>query len=64
MHELLGLTLIELTERLRARRNSPVELMEAALARVDETHTQLNCVVAMYDRERLLAVYDAAHPRS
>ena len=37
-HDLLGLTLVELTETLRARKASPVELMEAVLARIDETH--------------------------
>jgi len=54
MHELLGLSLIELTEALRARRASPVELMQAVLARIDETHPDLNAVVAMRDREALL----------
>jgi len=53
MNELLGLTLIELTERLRARRVSPVELMDAVLARIDATHHDLNAVVAMRDREAL-----------
>ena len=33
MDELLGLSLIELTEVLRARKASPVELMQAVLAR-------------------------------
>ena len=55
MHELLELSLVDLTETLRARRASPVELMEAVFDRIDETNGDLNAVVAMYDRERLLA---------
>jgi aspartyl-tRNA(Asn)/glutamyl-tRNA(Gln) amidotransferase subunit A len=54
MHELLGLGLVELTERLRARRASPVELIQAVLERIDEANPTLNAVVAMHDRERLL----------
>jgi len=54
MHELLGLTLVELTERLRSRKASPVELMEATLARIEATHADLNAVVALRDREALL----------
>jgi len=58
MNELLALTLIELTEAIKTRTTSPVELMEAVLTRVDETNPELNAVVAMRDREALLA--DAA----
>ena len=54
MHELLELTLLELCERLRERRASPVELMEAVLARIDATRDTLNAVVAVQPREALL----------
>ncbi|MBW2142241.1 MAG: amidase [Deltaproteobacteria bacterium] len=54
MNELLGLTLIELTEAIKTRKASPVELMEAILSRVEETNTDLNAVVAMRDREALM----------
>ena len=54
MHELLQGTLIDLTEALRARRASPVELMQAVLARIEQTHPALNAVVAMHDPETLL----------
>jgi aspartyl-tRNA(Asn)/glutamyl-tRNA(Gln) amidotransferase subunit A len=63
MNELLGLTLIELTERLRARQVSPVEVMDAVLARIDETHHDLNAVVAMRDREALRREAQAAAER-
>src|ERR1035437_198249 len=63
MHELLGRTVIELTEMLRARKVSPVELMQAVLARIDETHPDLNAVVAMRDREALLREARAAEER-
>ena len=53
MNELLGLTLIELTERLRARAVSPGEVMDAVLARIDATHHDLNAIVAMRDRDAL-----------
>jgi aspartyl-tRNA(Asn)/glutamyl-tRNA(Gln) amidotransferase subunit A len=63
MHELLKMTLVELTETLRARRASPVELMQAVLQRIDETNPDLNAVVAMYDRDRLLQEARAAEER-
>lgn len=63
MHPLLGLTLIELTETLRRRQASPVELMETVLARIDETHADLNAVVAMRDRGALLQDARAAEAR-
>ena len=63
MNELLGLTLIELTERLKSRRASPVELMNAVLSRVDETSETLNTVVAVRDREALLDEARAAEER-
>ncbi len=54
MNELLRTSIVELAEMLRSRRVSPVELMETVLDRIDETHADLNAVVAMYDRGRLL----------
>jgi aspartyl-tRNA(Asn)/glutamyl-tRNA(Gln) amidotransferase subunit A len=63
MHELLGCTLVELTETLRLKQASPVELMEATLARIGETNPELNAVVAMYEREKLLAAARAAAER-
>jgi len=52
MNELLGLTLVELTETLRARKSSPVDLMKAVLSRIDETNGDLNAVVHMRDPPR------------
>jgi aspartyl-tRNA(Asn)/glutamyl-tRNA(Gln) amidotransferase subunit A len=63
MHELLGLTLTELTEALRTRKASPVELMNAVLARIDATHADLNAVVAMRDRDILRRDARAAEDR-
>jgi Asp-tRNA(Asn)/Glu-tRNA(Gln) amidotransferase A subunit family amidase len=63
MNELLGFTLVELTEMLRARKASPVELMTAVLARIDATHADLNAVVALRDREVLLRDARAAEER-
>ncbi|MBW2060922.1 MAG: amidase [Deltaproteobacteria bacterium] len=58
MNKLLELTLLELTGVIQNRKVSPVELMETVLARIEETNPDLNTVVAMRDREALLA--DAA----
>ena len=55
MNELLALSLTELALLLRARRASPVELMEAVLARIEETNADLNAFVAQHPREKLLA---------
>ena len=63
MNELLKLTLVELTEALQKRKASPVELMEAVLARIDETHADLNAVVAMRDRQALLRDAHATEER-
>jgi len=63
MHELLSLTLVELTARLRARQASPVELMQAVLARIDATHDALNAVVVRRDPEVCLAEARAAEQR-
>ena len=63
MNGLLELSLTDLCERLRARRASPVELMEAVLARIDATHGDLNAFVALHPREKLLAAARAAEAR-
>jgi aspartyl-tRNA(Asn)/glutamyl-tRNA(Gln) amidotransferase subunit A len=63
MHELLSLSLIELTERLRARKASSVELMEAVLSRIDATHAELNAVVVRRDPARCLDDARAAEQR-
>jgi aspartyl-tRNA(Asn)/glutamyl-tRNA(Gln) amidotransferase subunit A len=60
---LLEMTLIELSDALRERRTSPVELMEAVFDRVEETHEDLNAVVAMADRDQLRAEARAAEAR-
>jgi len=63
MHELLGLTLVELTDTLRKRRASPVELMNAVLQRIDATHADLNAVVARHSRDALLRDASVAEAR-
>ncbi len=63
MTELLALSLTDLAARLRERRASPVELMEAVLARIDATNGDLNAFVAMHPREKLLAEAKAAEAR-
>ena len=55
MNELLRLSLTDLTRKIHERGASPVELMEAVLSRIDETNEDLNAVVAMRDREALMA---------
>ena len=63
MHELLSLSLVELTERIHGRKLSPVELMQAVLARIDETHADLNAVVIRRDVDACLADARAAEQR-
>jgi Asp-tRNA(Asn)/Glu-tRNA(Gln) amidotransferase A subunit family amidase len=63
MTELLQGTLIELTEALRARRVSPVELMEAVFARIDQTNPDLNAIVSERDRAQVLEEARAAEAR-
>jgi len=63
MNELLGLSLIELTARIAGRACSPVELMEAVLDRIDQTHQDLNAIVAMRDREELMVEARQAEKR-
>jgi aspartyl-tRNA(Asn)/glutamyl-tRNA(Gln) amidotransferase subunit A len=63
MNELLQLPLSDLAARLRARKASPVELMEAVLARIDATNADLNAFVALHPREKLLGAAKAAEAR-
>jgi aspartyl-tRNA(Asn)/glutamyl-tRNA(Gln) amidotransferase subunit A len=63
MNDLLACSLTELSARLRERRASPVELMEAVLARIDATNGDLNAFVALHPRERLLDAARAAEAR-
>ncbi len=63
MHDLLRLTLVELRDALHARRASPVELMEAVLARIDETNPDLNAVCTRRDPDACRADARAAEAR-
>jgi Asp-tRNA(Asn)/Glu-tRNA(Gln) amidotransferase A subunit family amidase len=63
VNELLTMSLVELTERLRTRAVSPVELMQVVLARVDETHDDLNAVVVRRDAAQCAADARAAEGR-
>ena len=63
MRQLLELSLIELTDALRNREASPVELAEAVFQRIDATRQTLNAVVAELDREQVLAAARAAEAR-
>jgi aspartyl-tRNA(Asn)/glutamyl-tRNA(Gln) amidotransferase subunit A len=63
MHELLNLSLTELTDALRTRHASPVELMHACFERIDQLNPQLNALVASVDREQLLAQARQAEAR-
>ena len=57
------LSLVDLTAALHGRKISPVELMEQVLSRIDATRSTLNAVVALRDREELLADARAAAER-
>ena len=63
MQDLVSASLIELTEALRARSVSALELMEHVLARADATHADLNALVAQRERGVLLAEARAADAR-
>jgi len=63
VNELLTLSLVELSEHLRARALSPFELMEMVLARIDETHADLNAVVVRRDPAQCLDEARAAERR-
>jgi aspartyl-tRNA(Asn)/glutamyl-tRNA(Gln) amidotransferase subunit A len=61
--ELPALSLAELRSALAARRASPVELMDAVLARIAATQATLNAFTHVRDRESLLAEARAAEAR-
>jgi aspartyl-tRNA(Asn)/glutamyl-tRNA(Gln) amidotransferase subunit A len=63
MTELLQRPVSELLRLLESRALSALELMEATLARIDAVNPKLNAVVALRDRERLLADARAADAR-
>jgi len=63
MTELLRRPLTEIAARLARRELSPVELMEATLARIEVLNPKLNAFVAMRSREALLADARAAEGR-
>ena len=63
MNELLRLSLTDLAERLRARRASPVELMQAVLARIAATQPDLNAFTALREEGALLDDARAAETR-
>ena len=63
MHELLSLSLTELTSTLHAGRASPVELMRACLERIEACNPTLVALVASVDSEPLLAQARQAEAR-
>ncbi|MDH3213626.1 MAG: amidase [Myxococcales bacterium] len=63
MSDWLQRPLTEITRLLADRKLSPVELMEATLARIDATHEKLGAFVALRDRAALLADAKAAEAR-
>jgi Asp-tRNA(Asn)/Glu-tRNA(Gln) amidotransferase A subunit family amidase len=63
MEDILRLPLIDLMQKLARHDVSPVELMSAVLDRIDETNGDLNAVVAMYDRNKLMDDARAAEAR-
>jgi aspartyl-tRNA(Asn)/glutamyl-tRNA(Gln) amidotransferase subunit A len=60
----LRCTLKELSDAIRAKRLSPVELMAATLERIDATHDHLNAIVAQRDEEELVAEARRAEDRA
>ena len=63
MTDLLHSPLASLCEKLRTKELSAVELMQATLARIDETHERINAFVALRDPEAVLADAKAADLR-
>src|SRR5262245_41624036 len=63
MSNLLSLTLVELTETLRARKASPVDLMREVLGAMDRDNPTLNAVVSPRDPAVLLDEARAAEAR-
>jgi Asp-tRNA(Asn)/Glu-tRNA(Gln) amidotransferase A subunit family amidase len=60
MSELWFTPAYELAERIRSRDLSPVELMEACLARIEETNSVLNAFIAMRPEEALREARETA----
>ena len=60
MTNLTDLSAEDLSETLASGRASAREVMEATLARVDAVNGELNAIVALRDRDALLAEADAA----
>ena len=63
MSEILTLSVTELCERLRSRRASPVDLMQAVLERIEETQSDLGAFCSLRDSEDLLDEAQAAERR-
>jgi aspartyl-tRNA(Asn)/glutamyl-tRNA(Gln) amidotransferase subunit A len=63
MREIATWSLIELRDRLERRELSPVELANAVAERVDRTHPALNALVALRDRDAVLADARASEQR-
>jgi aspartyl-tRNA(Asn)/glutamyl-tRNA(Gln) amidotransferase subunit A len=64
MSELLRTPVTELAARIAARKLSPVELMQATLARIDATRGSLNAFVALRDRDELIKEARTAEERA
>ena len=63
MSDLLRRPLTEIAALLARRELSPVELMEATLARIEATHSSLNAFVSLRDRGELLTDAGRAEQR-
>jgi aspartyl-tRNA(Asn)/glutamyl-tRNA(Gln) amidotransferase subunit A len=63
MKDLSKLSLVKLVEGIKKRKISPVELMKATLARIEQTNPDLNTVVARYEEKVLLAQAGEAETR-
>ncbi len=57
--ELVERSAVELADSIAARRLSSVEVVSAHLDRIDECNPRLNAIVAMFDRDRILAEAEA-----
>lgn len=62
-NELLRMSLVELCDAVHAKKVAPTELMAAVLDRIEATNADLNAVVALRDRDELLAAARAAGER-
>ena len=63
MSEWYEATLTELSQAIRNRTLSPLELMEAVLARIDKINPELNAIVSMREVDALLEEARAAEDR-